>query len=312
MVEVPVFLINGFLESGKTTLIKDIINQDSKLQKLDTLLVVCETGEVEYDESFIKENHIDIVYIEDESELTVGFFNKLDKDFEPARVVIEYNSFYNPETIKDALPKIYVLSQTITMIDASSFGLYFNNMRQIFNNACKDADLIIFNRIEGIDTLAQFRRQIRAFNQNAQIAFEAKDGSMTDMLDEDLPYDINSDVINLEETDYPIWYMDCFDNYQKYYNKDITFIAKIEVLEDSKEGHIMPGRMVMTCCEADTQFLGFECINETDVKITDTTWALITVTIHHEYSSLADAEVVMLHAKKIIKLAPQEDKILSL
>ena len=42
MVEVPVFLINGFLESGKTTLIKDIINQDSKLQKLDTLLIVCE------------------------------------------------------------------------------------------------------------------------------------------------------------------------------------------------------------------------------------------------------------------------------
>ena len=40
MVEVPVFLINGFLESGKTTLIKDIINQDSKLQKLDTLLYV--------------------------------------------------------------------------------------------------------------------------------------------------------------------------------------------------------------------------------------------------------------------------------
>ena len=72
---------------------KDIINQDSKLQKLDTLLIVCETGEVEYDESFIKENHIDIVYIEDESELTVDFFNKLDKDFEPARVVIEYNSF---------------------------------------------------------------------------------------------------------------------------------------------------------------------------------------------------------------------------
>lgn len=73
MVEVPVFLINGFLESGKTTLIKDIINQDSKLQKLDTLLIVCETGEVEYDEYFIKENHIDIVYIEDESELTVDF-----------------------------------------------------------------------------------------------------------------------------------------------------------------------------------------------------------------------------------------------
>lgn len=312
MVEVPVFLINGFLESGKTTLIKDIINQDSKLQKIDTLLLVCETGEIEYEESFIKDNHIKIIYVEDESKLTQDFILELDDMYQPARVVIEYNSFYDPETIKNALPSFYVLSQSITMIDASNFGIYFNNMRQIFNNACKDADLIIFNRIEGINSLAQYRRQIRAFNQNTQIAFESKDGSMTDMLDEDLPYDINSSVINLEETDYPIWYMDCFDNYQKYFNKEITYVAKIEALADSKEGHIIPGRMVMTCCEADTQFLGFECVNETDVEIKDTTWALITVTVSHEFSSLADDNVVMLHAKKIIKLQEQEDKILTL
>lgn len=312
MVQVPVFLINGFLESGKTTLIKDIINNDSKLQKLDTLLIVCETGEVEYEEEFIKSNHIDIVYVENEEELTKEFFEKLDKDFEPARVVIEYNPFFNVETIKNALPEIYIMSQNITMIDASTFGIYFNNMRQIFNNACVNADLIIFNRIEGVNTLAQFRRQIRAFNQFAQIAFESSNGSMTDMLDEDLPYDITKDEITLEEMDYPVWYMDCFDNYEKYYHKDITFLAKIEVLADSKEGNILPGRMVMTCCEADTQFLGFECVNETDVEIIDTTWAMITVNVTHEYSSLAEDKVVMLHAKKIVKLQPQEDKILSL
>ncbi len=312
MVQVPVFLINGFLESGKTTLIKDIINNDSKLQKLDTLLIVCETGEVEYEEEFIKLNHIDIVYVENEEELTKEFFERLDKDFEPARVVIEYNPFFNVDTIKNALPEIYIMSQNITMIDASTFGIYFNNMRQIFNNACVNADLIIFNRIEGINTLAQFRRQIRAFNNFAQIAFESENGSMTDMLDEDLPYDITKNEINLEEMDYPVWYMDCFDNYEKYYNKEITFLAKIEALADSEEGNILPGRMVMTCCEADTQFLGFECVNETDVEINDTTWAMITVTVTHEYSSLANDEVVMLHAKKIVKLQPQEDKILSL
>ena len=68
----------------------------------------------------------------------------------------------------------------------------------------------------------------------------------------------------------------------------------------------------MVCCEADTAFSGFECVNETDVRITDTTWAMITVTVAHEYSSLSCDEVVMLHAKKIVKVAPQEDKILSL
>ncbi len=312
MVEVPVFLINGFLESGKTTLIKDVIERDSQLQKLNTLLVVCESGEEEYDESFLKENKVDIVYVDSEEELTREFFLELDNKYEPTRVVIEYNSFFNPDTLIDSLPKIYVLSQVITMIDASTFNIYFNNMRQIFNNACKNADLIIFNRIEGIDTLAQFRRQVRAFNQTAQIGFESSNGNMTDTLDEDLPYDISKDHIMLEETDYPVWYIDCFDNYQKYFGKEITFLAKIEPLPDSKEGHILPGRLVMVCCEADTAFSGFECVNETDVRITDTTWAMITVTVAHEYSSLSCDEVVMLHAKKIVKVAPQEDKILSL
>lgn len=312
MIEVPVFLINGFLESGKTTLIKSVIEHDSKLQKLNTLLIACESGEVDYDDKFIKDNNVTIIYVESEDELTADFFQKLDEKYEPTRVVIEYNSFFNPDILTEVLPEIYVLSQVITMIDASTFNIYFNNMRQIFNNACKNADLIIFNRIEGIDTLAQFRRQVRAFNQTAQIGFESSDGSMTDTLDEDLPYDLSSDKIQLEETDYPIWYIDCFDNYKKYFGKEITFLAKIELLPDSKEGHILPGRLVMTCCEADTAFSGFECVNETDVEITEPVWAMITVTVAHEYSSLSCDEVVMLHAKKIIKLAPQEDKILSL
>lgn len=311
MIEVPVFLINGFIESGKTTLIKDIINQDSKLQKISTLLICCESGEVEYDEQFLKNNNVHIVYVEDESQLTREFFEKLDEQYEPTRVVVEYNSFFDPDAIEEVLPKIYVLSQQISMIDATTFGLYINNMRQVFNNLCKNADLIIFNRIEGVDTLAQFRRQIRAFNSTAQIAFENKNGQMTDMLDEDLPYDISKDKILLEEDDYPVWYMDCFDNYQKYYGKEITFVATIEKIDDTDR--IVPGRMVMTCCEADVQFLGFECINETKEEIKDTSWALITVTVHYEYSDIAESEMVILHAIDIKRIeAPKVNKILSL
>lgn len=312
MVEVPVFLINGFLESGKTTLIKSIIENDSKLQKLDTLLIVCETGEVEYDEKFLEDNKIKIVYVDDEDKLKEEFFLSLDRLYEPARVVIEYNSFFDPNVIQDNLPEIYVLSQVISMIDAKTFGLYFNNMRQIFNNMCKYADLIIFNRIEGVNNLAQYRRQLRAFNENCQIAFESSDGAMTDMLDEDLPYDISKDKIMLEEIDYPIWYMDCFDNYQKYFGKEITFVAKLESLEDSKSLRFVPGRRVMTCCEADTRFLGFECINETNTKIEEGMWALITVTVSFEASEVVDEDTVILHAKNIQKLVPQEDKILTL
>ena len=92
-------------------------------------------------------------------------------------------------------------------------------MKQIFNNVCKDADLIVFNRCDGIKDLASYRRMVRAFNSNAQIAFENKDGALSETLAEDLPYDLSKNSITLLESEYPTFYMDAFDNYERYYNK---------------------------------------------------------------------------------------------
>ena len=54
MVEVPIFIVNGLLESGKTTLIKEIIENNVSYQAGTTLLVVCEEGETEYEERWLK------------------------------------------------------------------------------------------------------------------------------------------------------------------------------------------------------------------------------------------------------------------
>lgn len=310
MLEVPVFIINGFLESGKTTLIKNIINQDSEVQKVDTLLICCEQGETEYDEEFLKENKVRIEYIESEEDLTKEFLEKVDKEFEPARVVIEYNSFFKLSNLE--LPEIYVVGQIISLIDCSTFKIYFNNMKQIFNDMVRDADLVIFNRCDGDYDLSSYRRIIRSLNQNGQIAFEGKDGSLTEMLAEDLPYDLTKDEIKLHETDYPIFYMDAFDNYERYYNKEITFLAMLMELEDAPKDHFLPGRKIMTCCAEDIRFLGFEAINETKETIKNNEWAMVTVKLTHEYSSLSGNEEVILHAIKIVKCKPPTgDDVLS-
>ena len=44
---VPVFLINGFLESGKTSFINNAILSDPEVKKSRTLIILCEEGEVE-------------------------------------------------------------------------------------------------------------------------------------------------------------------------------------------------------------------------------------------------------------------------
>ena len=47
----PVFIVNGFLESGKTTFIQDILEGSDFNAGERTLLLMCEQGEVELDES---------------------------------------------------------------------------------------------------------------------------------------------------------------------------------------------------------------------------------------------------------------------
>ena len=44
MKKIPVFFINGMLDSGKTTFIIDTLENDIKEKKAKTLLLVCEEG----------------------------------------------------------------------------------------------------------------------------------------------------------------------------------------------------------------------------------------------------------------------------
>lgn len=307
MVEVPLFIVNGLIESGKTTLIKDIIENNESYQDDRTLLVVCEQGEVEYDTSWLEKNKVQIAYVSSQSELTPDFLRALDEKYEPAQIVMEYNSFYDVE--KQSFPDYMRVYQQITLIDASKFTLYFNNMKQIFNNLVKYSSLIIFNRCDGIKELATFRRQMRAFNQDCQIGFEGKNGRLTAMLDEDLPYDLSRDKIIIEEDDFPVWYMDVFDNYDKYQGKTIclkTFVR--DILDET----LVVGRNVMTCCEDDIQFMGYEVINETNVLAGIGDCIFLECYVSHEYSVFAKEEVIMLHATKITKLPREDDKVLSL
>ena len=54
MEDVAVYVCTGFLESGKTTFIKDTLVLQDFMEDGLTLLLVCEEGEEEYEESFLK------------------------------------------------------------------------------------------------------------------------------------------------------------------------------------------------------------------------------------------------------------------
>ena len=307
MKEVPLFLINGFLECGKTSLIKEIVENNQEYQNDTTVIVVCEQGEVEYDEEWCKKYGVHVEYVESQDDFTEDYMKKLDKRYMADRYVIEYNSFFDID--KQDFPRYMVIYQQITLIDASTFKVMFNNMKNVFSSMLKYSSLVVFNRCEGINELGQYRRQIRGINQQTQIAFEMANGSLTTMLDEDLPYDLKKDEIQFEEDVYPTWYTDVYDNYEKYFNKVFKFKTFVR---DITPESIVIGRNVMVCCENDVQFLGYELRNDcnANVKVGDCIYLECTVT--REFSKLAGEEVVMLHAKNITVLKPEQDKTLGM
>ncbi|MFR2171789.1 MAG: hypothetical protein ACLS54_14315 [Anaerostipes hadrus] len=66
--------------------------------------------------------------------------------------------------------------------------------------------------------MGSFRRSIKAVNPRAQVGFERADGKEMAQ-DELLPYDVNADVIKVEDEDYGIWYIDAMERPEVYEGK---------------------------------------------------------------------------------------------
>lgn len=76
---IPIYLINGFLEGGKTEFINFTMQQEYFNDGEKTLLIVCEEGEEEYDPAVLAKLHTVMVTLENESGLTAEFLKEMKK-----------------------------------------------------------------------------------------------------------------------------------------------------------------------------------------------------------------------------------------
>jgi putative membrane protein len=97
--EIPVYMITGFLEGGKTSFLKFTLQQDYFNDGSKTLLILCEEGETELDQEFMDKYHVVTETIEEESELNREYFREVGKRHKPDRVIIEYNGMWSPKNI---------------------------------------------------------------------------------------------------------------------------------------------------------------------------------------------------------------------
>ncbi len=305
----PVYIINGFLDAGKTDFFRYTIAQPYFRTKGKTLLIVCEEGENDYEKNLLRSTNTVVEYIEDEEDFNPDALVALDAKHNPERILVEYNGMWNFKNMR--LPVMWNLEQQITVIDASSFELYFSNMKSLLAEQIRNSDLILFNRCDGlIEKLPSYKRNVKAINQKADIIFEDMNGEVDVTLDEDLPFDLNQDPIELSNYGYGMFYLDALDHVERYEGKNVKFKAMVLIPPEFPDNRFVPGRMAMTCCAQDMQFLGFACEYDKTKELREKDWVEVTARVEKQFVPEYKGEGPVLVAIKVETASEPENPVI--
>lgn len=306
---IPLYLITGFLDAGKTTLLIDTLNMEYFNDGQRTVLLRCEDGETEYDQGFLSQRNCRLIPIEDQEQLNTEFLREIDRRYQPERVLLEFNGMWPVDVLRKCrLPKTWGLYQTIHVVDGSTFEMYLNNMQSMFIDMVSEADMVLFNRCAGDMPLAGWKRSVRAVNRMCEIVFEDDRGDEIEVEDI-LPYSLEEPHIDLEDPDYGIWYLDVQEHPERYVGKTVTYKAQAMTGMKLPKGSFVPGRNAMTCCVEDIRFFGFLCKYDKARSLRKGEWITVNAEIRWEPADVYEGEGVVLYARSVEKASPPEDPL---
>ena len=154
-------IISGFLGAGKTTLIKKLLDESFKGEKL--VLIENEFGEIGIDGGFLKDAGVEITEMNSGCICCslVGDFGAALKqvlaDYAPARIVIEPSGVGKLSDVVAAVERVQAeapdlhLNSFVTVVDAAKARVYMKNFGEFFNDQVEHACAIILSRTQKID-----------------------------------------------------------------------------------------------------------------------------------------------------------------
>ena len=308
--EVPVYLFTGFLEAGKTSFIKETM-QDPNFNdgKKQYLIITCEEGEVEFEPGDFPQN-VHFASFDDVQLLTPDRLNAAAKRAGADVVVVEYNGMWNVDAFYNALPQTWMVYQEIMIADSSTIVSYNANMRQLVVDKLTSCEMVVFNRYKPEYDKMTLHKIVRGVSKRANICYEDLEGEIEfDDIEDPLPYDINADVIEIKDQDFAIFYRDMTDEFAKYKGKAIRFKGIVALDSSLPKDSYAIGRHIMTCCADDIAYRGVVAKGMGSLKLTTRDWVIVEGKIVEEYSKLYRGVGPVLYVKSIERAEKPEQEV---
>ena len=151
-------IYSGFLGAGKTTLIKKLISEAYKGQKI--VLIENEFGEIGIDGGFLQDVGIQITEMNSGCICCslVGDFGKaltnVIEQYHPDRILIEPSGVGKLSDVIGAVKKVMndevTLGYTVAVVDAGKVKVYMKNFGEFYNNQVETASTIVLSRTDSI------------------------------------------------------------------------------------------------------------------------------------------------------------------
>ncbi len=176
---IKVNVISGFLGAGKTTLIKKLLLEVYKGEKI--ALIENEFGEIGIDGGFLKDSGVEITEMNSGCICCslVGDFGtalkELASTYNPERIIIEPTGVGKLSDVISAIKNIkdadLELDACITVVDGTKCKMYIKNFGEFYNNQIENANCILMTRMDKIteEKLNESLMQLRALNEKASV-----------------------------------------------------------------------------------------------------------------------------------------------
>jgi hypothetical protein len=255
MKEIDTRLVYGFLDAGKTTYIKEIIRDDRFYKYGSTLIICFERGEEQYDEGALTEKNTKVAYYDRKSDIT-GFCMRSIEEHQPDRIYVEMNTMI-PE-LRELLPDCMRVTFSAALIDWSTMPVYYTNFMQMMKQMVSESNQVTFRGCPSGELLAPYGQAFRLMNPKAVYLRQDPMGYHEKAFGLFLPFPLDESEITINNKSYlPLW-LDALDHPEHYDGKVIHFTDPIELRRTDENSPWTCGRVVMTCCMADLQFMSFE------------------------------------------------------
>ena len=304
----PAVIINGILESGKTTFIVDSLKNGDFGDIGKVLIISTEDGEIEFDNSELAKYNAVAHVISSPEEFTVQNINDLIRINKPHAVFFEMNAMWDWKKLQ--FPPYILVEQTFTIIDGSSFKYYFNNMRQKFTDMVKESDIVIVNRCQNNSEFVNYKRNLKLVNKDA-VLLMLDDEQKTISFEEELPYKLGEEMI-ISDDGYGALYIDTFENEERYNGKIVEFNCMAVLSNQLPPNTFVAGRLAMTCCADDIQLIGHLCASQTPIKLKNKQWIHLRARIHYMREYPDSQPEIILELLRFEEIKEIEEPVVSL